>query len=68
MTELRRRRRGGRGERLMVPEAEFTSYYGRPIIKAPVWKVPDVPGYLYLGGMAGVSASLAALGDLTGRP
>lgn len=58
----------GRGEALMVPEAEFDSYYGRPIIKAPVWKVPDVPGYLYLGGMAGVSASLAALGDLTGRP
>ena len=23
-------------------EAEFTSYYGRPIIKEPVWKAPDV--------------------------
>lgn len=64
----RRGRRKGRGEQLMVPEAEFTSYYGRPIIKPPVWKVPDVPAYLYLGGMAGVSASLGALGDLTGRP
>ena len=65
-----RKRRGGkgRGERLMVPEAEFTSYYGRPIIKPPVWKVPDVPAYLYLGGLAGVSAPLAALADLTGRP
>lgn len=52
----------------MVPEAEFTSYYGRPILKAPVWKVPDVPAYLYLGGVAGVSASLAALADVTGRP
>ncbi|MCE0766332.1 polysulfide reductase NrfD [Pseudonocardia kujensis] len=52
----------------MVPEAEFTSYYGRPIIKPPVWKVPDVPAYLYLGGLAGVSAPLAALADLTGRP
>ncbi len=57
-----------RGEQLMVPEAEFTSYYGRPIIKAPVWKVPDVPAYLYLGGLAGVSAQLAALADLTDRP
>jgi formate-dependent nitrite reductase membrane component NrfD len=52
----------------MVPEAEFCSYYGRPIIKPPVWKVPDVPAYLYLGGLAGVSAPLAALADLTGRP
>lgn len=57
-----------RRERLMVPEAEFTSYYGRPIIKSPTWKVPDVPLYLYLGGAAGVSAQLAALADITGRP
>ncbi|WP_298795365.1 NrfD/PsrC family molybdoenzyme membrane anchor subunit [Pseudonocardia sp. 73-21] len=63
-----RRRRRGRGEQLMVPDAEFTSYYGRPIIKSPTWKVPDVPLYLYLGGAAGTSASLAALADLTGRP
>jgi formate-dependent nitrite reductase membrane component NrfD len=52
----------------MVPEVEFTSYYGRPILKSPTWKVPDVPAYLYLGGVAGVSASVAALADATGRP
>lgn len=52
----------------MVPDAEFTSYYGRPIIKPPVWKVPDVPAYLYLGGMAGVTATLGELGSVTGRP
>jgi hypothetical protein len=52
----------------MVPPAEFRSYYGRPILKQPTWKVPDVPAYLYMGGAAGVSASLAALADLTGRP
>ena len=56
-----------RGERLMVPDAEFTSYYGRPIIKSPTWKVPDVPLYLYLGGAAGTSACVGALADLTGR-
>ena len=56
-----------RGERLMVPDAEFTSYYGRPILKSPTWKVPDVPLYLYLGGAAGTSACLGALADLTGR-
>jgi len=50
-----------------VPPAEFRSYYGRPILKEPAWKVPDVPLYLFLGGMAGSSASLAALADLTGR-
>ncbi|MEJ3659218.1 NrfD/PsrC family molybdoenzyme membrane anchor subunit [Actinomycetes bacterium KLBMP 9759] len=58
----------GKRERLMVPEAEFRSYYGRQIVKSPTWKVPDVPAYLYLGGMAGVSACLAALADATGRP
>jgi formate-dependent nitrite reductase membrane component NrfD len=52
----------------MVPEAEFTSYYGRPILKTPTWKNPDVPLYLWLGGMAGTSAVIAALADATGRP
>ena len=60
-------RRAGRGERLMVPDAEFSSYYGRPILKSPTWKVPDVPLYLYLGGAAGTSACIAALADVTGR-
>ncbi len=70
-----RRRRGGRGGRgrsrgevPMVEEAEFTSYYGRPILKAPVWKTPDVPLYLFLGGAAGSSSILGALADLSGRP
>lgn len=51
----------------MVPPAEFSSYYGRPILKAPVWKVPDVPAYLFLGGMAGASATMAGLADATGN-
>jgi hypothetical protein len=46
-----RRRRGA--EEPMVPDAEFRSYYGRPILAEPAWKVPDVPAYLYLGGLAG---------------
>ncbi|GAA3358873.1 NrfD/PsrC family molybdoenzyme membrane anchor subunit [Saccharopolyspora gregorii] len=56
-----------RGESI-VPDAEFRSYYGRQIIKSPTWKVPDVPAYLFLGGLAGGSAVMAALADLTGRP
>ena len=50
----------------MVPDAEFTSYYGRPVIKEPVWRVPDVPGYLFLGGLAGASSVLAAGAQLSG--
>ena len=61
----RRRRRGA--ERQMVPDAEFTSYYGRPVVKASPWSA-DIPGYLYLGGLAAGSALLGAGADLTGRP
>ncbi|WP_428965395.1 NrfD/PsrC family molybdoenzyme membrane anchor subunit [Micromonospora fluostatini] len=65
-----RGRRGGRrggGERLAVPPAEFTSYYGRPILKAPVWRW-DIAAYLFTGGLAAGSSLLAAGGQLTGRP
>jgi hypothetical protein len=36
---------------------DFGSYYGRPIIKAPIWE-PAVPWYFFLGGLAGASAAL----------
>lgn len=64
------RRRGGkrRGERSMVPQAEFTSYYGRPVIKAPSWAARDIAGYFFLGGLAGAGSVLAAGAHLTGRP
>jgi formate-dependent nitrite reductase membrane component NrfD len=62
-----RRRGGQRGEQPMVPPAEFTSYYGRPVLKEPVWKSPDVPGYLFLGGLAGASSALAAFAQLSGN-
>jgi hypothetical protein len=55
-------------EELMVPEPEFESYYGRQIIKTPTWKTPDVPLYLFLGGLAGASAVLAEGAAMTGRP
>lgn len=63
----RRRRRGGRGERPMVPEAAFDSYYGRPVLKPPVWRALDIAGYLWLGGLAGASSLLAAGAHATGR-
>ncbi|MET8911698.1 NrfD/PsrC family molybdoenzyme membrane anchor subunit [Micromonospora sp. NPDC004551] len=68
--ERRRGRRkggGGGGEQLTVPPAEFTSYYGRPILKAPVWRW-DIAAYLFTGGLAAGSSLLAAGGQLTGRP
>ncbi|WP_426560513.1 NrfD/PsrC family molybdoenzyme membrane anchor subunit [Angustibacter sp. McL0619] len=55
-------------ERSLVPEPEFDSYYGRPVLKAPVWKQPDVPLYLAIGGYAGVSAILAEGAAASGRP
>jgi len=62
-----RRRRGRGGEQPMVPEAEFTSYYGKPIINQPTWQAPDIPGYLFLGGLAGAGSVVAAGAQVTGR-
>jgi formate-dependent nitrite reductase membrane component NrfD len=64
----RRIRTGRRVEQPMVPPAEFASYYGKPILNPPVWRSPDIPGYLFLGGLAGGSSLLAAGAQLTGRP
>ncbi len=52
----------------MVPQADFESYYGKQIIKTPTWKTPDVPFYLFVGGLAGASGVLAEGAALTGRP
>lgn len=42
----------------VVPRAEPRSYYGRPILKAPVWTW-EVPTYFFAGGLAGAAAPLA---------
>jgi Polysulphide reductase, NrfD len=60
-----RRRRSA--EEPMVPDARFTSYYGRPVVKDTVWGL-DVPAYLFLGGLAGASSALAAGAHLSGHP
>lgn len=65
----RRGGRGGRrGERAMVPPARFQSYYGRPVLKPPVWEPREIAGYLFTGGLAAGSSLLAAGADLTDRP
>lgn len=68
-------RRRGRGSRRshggdgapVVPDVEFTSYYGRPVVKESPWQ-NDIPAYLFLGGLSAGSSLLAAGADLTGRP
>ncbi|WP_433352466.1 NrfD/PsrC family molybdoenzyme membrane anchor subunit [Micromonospora saelicesensis] len=66
--QRRARRRGGDGgEQLTVPPADFASYYGRPVLKPPVWKY-DIAGYLFTGGLAAGSALIGAGAQLTGRP
>lgn len=56
-----------RGEDVMVPPARFRSYYGKPILKRPVW-THDIAAYLFTGGLAAGSSLVAAGADLTGRP
>ncbi|MCS6712289.1 polysulfide reductase NrfD [Brachybacterium sp. EF45031] len=57
----------GAGEMPMVDDVRFTSYYGRPIIKAPPWGAP-IAAYLFLGGVAGGSGLIQLGAHCTGRP
>jgi formate-dependent nitrite reductase membrane component NrfD len=63
-----KRRAGRRGEESPVEEAEFSSYYGKPVVKEPTWAALDIAGYLFLGGLAGASSVFAAGAELSGRP
>src|SRR5262245_7299778 len=68
MTGLAHRgRTRGDGQQPVVPRARFESYYGRPVVKEPVWRSPEIPGYLFLGGLAGASSLLAAFAQATGN-
>jgi formate-dependent nitrite reductase membrane component NrfD len=51
-----------------VPDgaAEPRSYYGNPVVKEPIWK-PEIPWYLFAGGLGGASAGLAWLAGLRGN-
>ena len=63
----RRWRGRQRAEVPMVPDAQFGSYYGMPILNQPTWAARDIAGYLFLGGLAGAGSVLAAGAQLTGR-
>jgi hypothetical protein len=62
-----RRGDGSGREQSMVPRAEFTSYYGRPVLKAPVWK-DDIAYYFFLGGLSAGCSLLAAGADQKNLP
>ncbi|WP_209370114.1 NrfD/PsrC family molybdoenzyme membrane anchor subunit [Brevibacterium renqingii] len=57
----------GNREMPMVEDVEFSSYYGRPIVKAPPWG-NEIGLYLFLGGLAGGSSLLGLGAQLSDRP
>src|SRR3954453_10236628 len=63
----RERKGKGGAEQPLVPRGKPTSYYGRPIVKPPVWK-PEIPFYFFFGGLAGASAVLAGVASFAERP
>jgi hypothetical protein len=56
-----------RDESVVVPDARFDSYYGRPVVKPSPWE-SDIPAYLFLGGLAAGSALAGAGGAASGLP
>ena len=45
---------------------DYPSYYGRPVIKEPVWSW-EIPWYFFTGGLAGASSCLGFVAGLTGN-
>jgi hypothetical protein len=44
----------------------MTSYYGRPILKEPVWQ-PEIPVYFFTGGLGGASSVLSLVARVSGN-
>ena len=45
---------------------EMQSYYGRPIVKEPVWQ-PEIPAYFFTGGIAGGCSVLHGVARVAGQ-
>ena len=45
---------------------EVRSYYGRPVLKEPVWKA-EIPFYLFTGGLGGASSVLSLVARVSGN-
>ena len=57
---------GSRNGSVTATGTTMDSYYGRPIIKEPVW-TREIPWYFFTGGIAGASSVLHGLARLTGN-
>lgn len=57
---------GGRREAPAVPDAEFSSYYGQPIVKPVPWDY-KISTYLFVGGVAGATGIIQAGAAATGN-
>jgi len=73
LDETQARRRDGRPGGVHDTRGSITtvgthmdSYYGRPIVKEPVWQ-PEIPWYFWTGGIAGGSSVLHGVARLTGN-
>ena len=53
-------------ESITAVGTEMRSYYGRPILKEPVWQ-PEIPWYLFTGGLAGASSILGLAARAAGN-
>jgi formate-dependent nitrite reductase membrane component NrfD len=53
-------------ESITTVGTQMDSYYGRPIVKEPVWK-PEVPTYLFTGGIAGGCSLLHGFARVAGH-
>jgi Polysulphide reductase, NrfD len=56
----------GRNGSITFERGELDSYYGRPILKEPVWK-PEIPCYFFTGGLAGASSVLSLAARAAGN-
>jgi hypothetical protein len=59
-------RRGRRGVRRRLALSEPRSYYGRPVLKEPVWQW-EIPCYFFTGGLGGGSSVLSLVAGLAGN-
>lgn len=55
----------GAWTQLPVPSHGDPTYYDRPVLKPPVWKL-YIPAYYFVGGAAGASLALGAAAQLDG--
>ena len=53
-------------ESITAVGTRMDSYYGRPIVKEPVWN-PEIPFYLWTGGIAGGASVLHGIATVSGN-